>query len=44
MLKLVEYPICINPDAELKKVAEEKGWVVVNENTILDKIKNILPS
>lgn len=30
MLNLVKIPVCVNPIDNLKKVAEEKGWLVVD--------------
>lgn len=42
MLELVEFPICISPNAELHKYASEKNWRIADsasaENTFLDLI------
>ena len=30
MLEIVGHPVCVNPDAPLRKVAVERGWPVVD--------------
>lgn len=30
MLRVVEHPVCINPTAGLRKIADEKGWAVID--------------
>jgi HAD superfamily phosphoserine phosphatase-like hydrolase len=40
MLEKVEIPICFNPDERLRGVANNKGWPVVNESTIVDVLKS----
>ena len=44
MLELVEIPICFEPNENLKEVAEKNGWVIVDENTMLEKFEALLKS
>lgn len=42
MLELVENPICINPDEELKTHAIKNKWTIVNQDNIYTYLSNLL--
>lgn len=42
MLAGVEYPICVNPNAELTKTATEKGWPIKKPEEIVLYMKDVL--
>jgi len=42
ILDSVENAVCINPTEGLKKIAEEKGWIIVEPHKIEEIVKNIL--
>ncbi len=42
MLKLVEYPLCINPDHELRKYALQNNWHTFNDSEAEEVISKIL--
>lgn len=35
MLNLVEKPVCINPTEGLRKIAQEKGWLITNPEEVI---------
>ena len=43
MLKGVEYPICVNPNDELAKIRDEKGWRRIKPEEIVIFIKSKIP-
>ena len=42
MLEQVELPICFNPNDRLLKLANDRGWIVVDENSIIDELNRII--
>ena len=42
MLEGAEYPICINPNHELTRVAMEKGWQIRRPEEIVIYIREVL--
>lgn len=42
MLEGVEYPICVNPNNELKKIATERGWQIKKPEEIVIYIRDVL--
>ena len=39
MLNKVDFPVVIEPNSYLKDIAREKGWQIVNRDTIADIIR-----
>lgn len=39
MLELTDIPFCVNPSKSLQRVADERGWIVVNEKNILERVE-----
>lgn len=44
MLTKVRYPVAVNPNNELRKIAEQKGWTICDKNDVIQKIIKILNS
>lgn len=42
LLESVDNPICFQPDEKLKMVAQREGWMLVDENSILQVFNDIL--
>ena len=42
MLEGVEYPICVNPNAELAKIRDEKGWKNIKTDEIVIFVANVI--
>ncbi len=42
VLERVDYPICFQPDEKLKMVAQQEGWKLADENSILQVFDEIL--
>uniref|UniRef100_A0A7C4Y2A0 HAD family hydrolase n=1 Tax=candidate division WWE3 bacterium TaxID=2053526 RepID=A0A7C4Y2A0_UNCKA len=42
MLELVENPICVSPNEELRKYALEKGWKIVSVESAEEELLNLL--
>lgn len=42
MLELAQYPICINPTAELRKVAMIRKWIICDETNILENTNKLV--
>ncbi len=42
MLKLVKHPICFKPDDELLAEAQKNGWLVVQPQDALEKLRGVL--
>lgn len=43
MLERVEYPICVNPNSELVKIRDEKGWKKIESGEIIIFVKSKIP-
>lgn len=41
ILELVEYSICVSPSKELQKYAEKRGWIITNQDNILNLVNKI---
>lgn len=42
MLEGVEYPICVNPNDELRKIRDERGWKTITPDEIVIFIKEVI--
>lgn len=42
MLEGVEYPICVNPNDELRKTATEKNWTIKKPEEVVPYLKEVL--
>lgn len=42
MLEGVEYPICVNPNPELAKIRDEKGWKNIKADEIVIFVANVI--
>lgn len=42
IFETVKYPFCINPSNDLKVIAQERGWDIVTDETIGEKILSII--
>ena len=37
-----EISIALNPQSDVKKLAKEKGWLILNKRNIVEKLKELL--
>lgn len=42
IFETVKYPLCINPSDDLKVIAQERGWDIVTDETVEEKILTII--